>query len=83
MLFVFERSGRHGFWMKDMNVPIDILWLRNSRVGYVAENVPPPSSGETPVTITPDKSANLVLELEAGQARALGLAVGSTLDYRW
>mgnify|MGYP000040440404 FL=1 len=83
MLFVFERSGRHGFWMKDMNFPIDILWLRNSRVVYVAENVPPPSSGETPVTITPDKSANLVLELEAGQARALGLAVGSTLDYRW
>ena len=83
MLFVFERSGRHGFWMKDMNFPIDILWLRNSRVVYVAENVRPPSSGETPVTITPDKSANLVLELDAGQVRALGLAVGSTLAYRW
>ena len=66
MLFVFKRSGRHGFWMKDMNFPIDILWLRNGRVVYVAENVPPPSSGETPVPITPAKSANLVLELEAG-----------------
>ena len=83
MLFVFERSGHHGFWMKDMNFPIDILWLRNSRVVYVAENVRPPSSGKTPVTITPDKSANLVLELDAGQVRALGLAVGSTLAYRW
>ena len=39
MLFVFERSGRHDFWMKDMNFPIDILWLRNSRVVYVAEKI--------------------------------------------
>jgi hypothetical protein len=83
MLFVFEHSGRHGFWMKDMNFPIDILWLRNRRVVYVAENIPPPSSGESSVTVTPDKSANLVLELDAGQARALDLSVGSILDYRW
>lgn len=83
MLFVFERTSRQGFWMKDMRFPIDILWLRNRRVVHVAENVPPPRPGEEPVTITPDPSANLVLELEAGQARALGLQVGSTLEYRW
>jgi len=27
MLFVFEESGNYGFWMKDMNFPIDILWI--------------------------------------------------------
>jgi hypothetical protein len=27
MLFVFESPGRHGIWMRDMNFPIDILWI--------------------------------------------------------
>ena len=27
MLFVFEREDYYGFWMKDMNFPIDIAWL--------------------------------------------------------
>ncbi|MBL7045329.1 MAG: DUF192 domain-containing protein [Parcubacteria group bacterium] len=27
MLFVFDRLDRHGIWMKDMNFPIDILWI--------------------------------------------------------
>jgi uncharacterized membrane protein (UPF0127 family) len=27
MLFAFEEYSRHSFWMKDMNYPIDILWL--------------------------------------------------------
>lgn len=27
MLFIFEKAGNYGFWMKDMNFPIDILWI--------------------------------------------------------
>lgn len=27
MLFIFENIGNYGFWMKDMNFPIDILWI--------------------------------------------------------
>lgn len=27
LLFVFEREGVYGFWMKDMNFPISIIWL--------------------------------------------------------
>ncbi len=27
LLFVFEQVGMHGFWMKDMNFPISIVWL--------------------------------------------------------
>ncbi len=83
MLFLFDSSSRHGFWMKNMSFPIDIIWLRNRRVVHVAKQVPPPQSGEQPMTITPARAANLVLEIEAGRARALGLEVGSTLEYRW
>jgi hypothetical protein len=27
LLFVFEEFGMHGFWMKEMNFPISIIWL--------------------------------------------------------
>ena len=27
MLFIFEESAKHSFWMKDMKFPIDIIWL--------------------------------------------------------
>jgi uncharacterized protein len=27
MLFVFDTTERHSMWMKDMNFPIDIIWI--------------------------------------------------------
>ncbi|OGG75148.1 hypothetical protein A3H74_04090 [Candidatus Kaiserbacteria bacterium RIFCSPLOWO2_02_FULL_51_13] len=30
MLFVFSEDGHHTFWMKDMNFPIDIVWISES-----------------------------------------------------
>jgi len=27
MLFVFEKPDKYSFWMKDMNFPIDIIWM--------------------------------------------------------
>ena len=27
MFFVLDNSEKHSFWMKDMNFPIDIIWL--------------------------------------------------------
>ena len=27
MLFIFDKPGNYGFWMKDMIFPIDILWI--------------------------------------------------------
>jgi len=83
MLFVFEKKTPHGFWMKGMRFPIDILWLNNHRVVHIADNVAPPKPGGTLETITPAVSANFVLELPAGEASALGIRKGSYLKYRF
>ena len=33
MLFIFEKETLSGFWMKDMNFPIDIIWIdKNMRI---------------------------------------------------
>jgi len=83
MLFVYAQRERHTFWMKDMLIPIDIIWLDNTRVVHIEHRVPPPAPG-TPdwrlPTYRPPRPANLVLELPAGRAAALGLRVGSEVE---
>jgi len=31
ILFVFDKSDAYSFWMKDMNFPIDIIWLDEAK----------------------------------------------------
>ena len=83
MLFVFEKRIPHSFWMKNMRFPIDIIWLDNQRIVELAENVPPPQVGESPKVMEPRLPSNFVLEIESGQARALGLKVGQKLSYQF
>ncbi|PIR68178.1 hypothetical protein COU49_02420, partial [Candidatus Nomurabacteria bacterium CG10_big_fil_rev_8_21_14_0_10_35_16] len=30
MLFIFEQSGEHPFWMKEMNFPLDMIWINEN-----------------------------------------------------
>jgi uncharacterized membrane protein (UPF0127 family) len=78
MLFVFPQAGRYGFWMKDMNFPIDILWINEQGVVvHVVENAKPEDYPAQYVN-TPD--ALYVLELSANRARALGIYLGVKLE---
>lgn len=80
MLFVFERDERHGIWMKNCRVSLDIVWLdERLRVVHLIENVPPcPADGPCP-TQTPPVPARYVLEFAAGTVRAEKLARGQTV----
>jgi uncharacterized protein len=42
LLFVFDREGYQGFWMKEMNFPIDIVWLnKDKKIVHIEHNVSP------------------------------------------
>ena len=41
MLFPFSRPGIQSFWMKDMNFPIDMIWIGGNKVLGFAENAEP------------------------------------------
>ncbi len=78
MLFVFPDVAPRAFWMNEMLIPIDIIWLNGGRVAEVWANAPPPAPGEAPAQRRgPD--ADMVLELPAGAAAAAGLGVGDTV----
>ena len=86
MLFPYVRRGQPSFWMRGMLIPIDIIWIDSDRIVYIAHRVPPPAPG-TPLeqlpTYAPRDPANLVLEIAAGRAQALGVRVGDrvTLEF--
>ena len=83
MLFVFEKRKQHGFWMKNMEFPLDIIWLDNHRIAYILRNVQPAKSGVIPPVMTPPVAGNFVLEIDAGRADELKLQVGQRLKYQF
>lgn len=63
ILFVFDKSGYYGFWMKEMNFPIDIIWIdENWKVIGINKNLKPESY---PKIYYPPKPVKYVLEISA------------------
>ena len=77
MLFVFDVADRYGFWMKDMFVPIDIIWLANDgTILAIEKNVSPATY---PKPFYPPQPVRLVLETRPGEAEAQGWGIGTRL----
>lgn len=78
MLFVFNKAGRHSFWMKGMNFPLDFIWINDGRVVDITANVPPFSlrSSASEIFYKPKQPANMVLEINAGEAARYGVKIG-------
>lgn len=77
MLFVFDVPGSYGFWMKDMLMPIDMIWIDESgtMIG-VTENVQPDSY---PEAFKPPSPVLYVLETRPGEYLAQGWSVGEKI----
>lgn len=74
MLFIFPMPGAHGFWMKDMHVAIDIIWLSDTgSILDIEENVLPDTY---PNVFYPPEPVRYVLETRAGEARRKGWSEG-------
>jgi len=79
MLFVFDRPGPYGIWMKDMRFPIDILWLDSSKQVVSIKRRAEPSS--YPDIFTPEADAEYVLEISAGFAGEHDLKIGNQISF--
>lgn len=83
MIFFFETPAIETFWMKEMLIPIDIIWIRGGAVTGIEENVPQPLP-ETPDRLLPRYTSSVpidtVLEVPAGFAHRAGVAVGDPVS---
>lgn len=78
MLFVFDKPDNYGFWMKDMNFPIDMVWFSES--GQVVHTEEDLATSSYPKVFINKPKAKYVLELNSGIARKYGLYLGSRVD---
>lgn len=78
MLFVFYTSDKYGIWMKDMNFPIDIIWLdENKKIVKIKENVSP---NTFPETFFPPTPSLYIIEANAGFVDENSLLVGNSIN---
>jgi uncharacterized membrane protein (UPF0127 family) len=77
MLFVFPKDDNYGFWMKDMLVSIDIIWLSDNGTVIGIEDSVAPST--YPSVFYPPSPVRYVLETRAGEAKVRQWHVGSVI----
>ena len=83
MLFIHPRPGRYPYWMYQVRIPLDILWLDDARrIVEISPSTPP---CETKASECPNYGghveARYVLELAGGEAQRQGLHLGDTLTF--
>lgn len=73
-LFAFGAEGEHGIWMKEMNYPLDIIWVsKKGTIVHIEENISP---GTYPESFSSPKPAWYVIEANAGFVASSSVAVG-------
>ena len=81
MLFIFEESAQHSFWMKDVKFPIDIIWLdSDGKVVHIEQNLQPCVSVLICTSYSPDIDSQYVLETVAGFTQRHNISVGTNID---
>lgn len=82
MLFPFEPPRPVSFWMKNVRMNLDMIFLSQGRVSAIAANVPPCKTEPCPL-YGPTTTIDQVIELRGGQAKVLGLKVGDRVTVQW
>ncbi|MCE9629037.1 MAG: DUF192 domain-containing protein [Candidatus Vogelbacteria bacterium] len=74
MLFIFDKPGFYGFWMKEMRFSLDIIWIDESwKIIDITKNVSPKSF---PTTYVASEPVKYVLEVPAGFTTQNNLDIG-------
>lgn len=79
MLFIFPNADKHTFWMKGLKFPLDFVWIKETSVVDILENVPPPQNGQADSSL-PFYSSKVeidkVLEISGGAVKRLNIKIG-------
>jgi len=81
LLFVFNQKDVFpSFWMKEMLIPIDIVWINDGKVANIDKNLQPPAKETSASSLKlyyPNKPIDYVLEVNAGFADKNGVEIGT------
>ena len=78
MLFVYKEPAVNNFWMREMNFPLDIIWLdENKKIIYIEENLKPETF---PKTFGPKGSSMYVLEFNENFVKENNMKLGDKIN---
>jgi len=80
MFFPLGNPRRARFWMKDVPVALDIVFLRDLEVVAIAAEVPPCAALPCPSYGPESELVNQVIELRSGRAAEIGLQPGDVVS---
>jgi uncharacterized protein len=75
MVFPFNPPRRVGFWMKNVSINLDMIFVRAGKVVAIGSQIPPCTT-EPCAVYGPAELVDQVVELRGGRAAELGLKVG-------
>lgn len=82
MLFPYPEGAIPGFWMKDMNFALDIIWINSGmRISEIVKNIEPCSPDFCPI-IFPSEEIIYVLEINSGLSNKYGLNTGDFIQLK-
>lgn len=84
MLFYHPQAGKYKYWMYQVRIPLDIVWMdRDRRIVEISSDTPPCKATQSSQCPTYGGSFDslYVLELGGGMAAKYGLRVGDTLKF--
>jgi len=82
MLFKFPSPQPVRFWMKNVPVSLDMVFLNNGVVKYIQASAPPCKT-EPCGTYGPNTPIDTVIELRAGRSAELGLKIGDNVKIQF
>jgi uncharacterized membrane protein (UPF0127 family) len=78
MLFLFDETEEHPFWMKDTPLPLDMIFAdEEGRIVGIVERAAPRTTTQRTVGVP----SRYVLEVNGGWARAHGVATGDRVRF--
>ncbi|MGG6293119.1 DUF192 domain-containing protein [Leptolyngbya sp. AN02str] len=81
MLFPFRRARPVQFWMRNVLIPLDMVFLRNGEVQAIV--TAPPCDADPCPTYGPRVPVDSVIELRGGRAAEIGLSEGDRVELRF
>jgi len=80
MLFPMNPPRPVSFWMKNVPVPLDMVFIYQGKIQAISASVPPCTADPCPIYGPGNQLIDQVIELRAGRAAELGLAVGDLVE---
>jgi len=81
MMFPFPNERTARFWMKNVTISLDMIFMNGDRIVGIAADVPPCTTNPCPV-YGPQALVDRVIELRGGRAAELGVEQGDRISIK-